>query len=380
MRQFNIYARCLALLLAALMLTGMLAAAEPATQNATEENPSYDIVYSSNNPIPEIAERVRPAIVQLNTKQESWDPATRVAKVNDLGGGSACYIRKIEGEEPGGYMLTNYHVVKEADAYTALWLDGTETDLELVGYAAGSDIAVLQFKGEAPGGAEPIPMGDSDALRIGELAIIIGNPGTADEVFYGSVTAGIISGLEREGVNADNFSHSITTIQTDAPINGGNSGGALLNAKGEMVGIPTLKYMTIFEGLTFCIPISVVKGYIDQIIDNGSVVRPRMGVTVTSIDGPDDAMKRYPPCGAQVYTVEPGTPADKAGLMEKDVITEANGARIKSSQDLVAAVDRCGEGQSMELTVYRYNYDADGNVTSGYEELHLSLELQIIDR
>ena len=85
MRQFNIYARCLALLLAALMLTGMLAAAEPATQNATEENPSYDIVYSSNNPIPEIAERVRPAIVQLNTKQESWDPATRVAKVNDLG-------------------------------------------------------------------------------------------------------------------------------------------------------------------------------------------------------------------------------------------------------------------------------------------------------
>ena len=254
-----------------------------------------------------------------------------------------------------------------------------ETDLELVGYDDGSDIAVLKFKGEAPGGAEPIPMGDSDALRIGELAIIIGNPGTADEVFYGSVTAGIISGLEREGVNADNFSHSITTIQTDAPINGGNSGGALLNAKGEMVGIPTLKYMTIFEGLTFCIPISVVKGYIDQIIDNGSVVRPRMGVTVTSIDGPDEAMKRYPPCGAQVYTVEPGTPADKAGLMEKDVITEANGARIKSSQDLVTAVDRCGEGQSMELTVYRYNYDADGNVTSGYEELHLTLELQIID-
>ena len=379
MRQFNIYARCLALLLAALMLTGMLAAAEPATQNATEENPSYDIVYSSNNPIPEIAERVRPAIVQLNTKQESWDPQSRIAQVNDLGGGSACYIRKIEGEEPGGYMLTNYHVVKEADAYTALWLDGTETDLELVGYDDGSDIAVLKFKGEAPGGAEPIPMGDSDALRIGELVIIIGNPGTADEVFYGSVTAGIISGLEREGVNADNFSHSITTIQTDAPINGGNSGGALLNAKGEMVGIPTLKYMTIFEGLTFCIPSSVVKGYIDQIIDNGSVVRPRMGVTVTSIDGPDEAMKRYPPCGAQVYTVEPGTPADKAGLMEKDVITEANGARIKSSQDLVAAVDRCGEGQSMELTVYRYNYDADGNVTSGYEELHLTLELQIID-
>ena len=379
MKHFNIYARCLALLLAALMLTGMLAVAETAGQDANGENPSYDIVYSSNNPIPEIAERVRPAIVQLNTKQESWDPQSRIAQVNDLGGGSACYIRKIEGDEPGGYMLTNYHVVKDADAYTALWLDGSETDLELVGYDDGSDIAVLKFKGEAPGGAQPIPMGDSDALRIGELAIIIGNPGTADEVFFGSVTAGIISGLEREGVNADNFSHSITTIQTDAPINGGNSGGALLNARGELVGIPTLKYMTIYEGMTFCIPISVVRDYIDQIIDNGSVVRPRMGVTVTTIDGPDEAMKRYPPCGAQVYTVEPGTPADKAGLKEKDVITEANGARIKSSQDLVTAVDRCGEGQSMALTVYRYKYDAEGNVTGGFEELHLTLQLQIID-
>ncbi|MBR3274865.1 MAG: trypsin-like peptidase domain-containing protein [Clostridia bacterium] len=375
----NIHGRCLALLLAALMLTGMLAVAETADQDGAEANPSYDIVYSSNNPIPEIAERVRPAIVQLNTKQESWDPQSRVAEVNDIGGGSACYIRKVEGDAPGGYMLTNYHVVKDADAYTALWLDGTETDLELVGYDDGSDIAVLKFSGDAPGGAQPIPMGDSDALRIGELAIIIGNPGTADEVFFGSVTAGIISGLEREGVNADNFSHSITTIQTDAPINGGNSGGALLNARGELVGIPTLKYMTIYEGMTFCIPISVVRDYIDQIIDNGSVVRPRMGVTVTTIDGPDEAMKRYPPCGAQVYTVEPGTPADKAGLKEKDVITEANGARIKSSQDLVTAVDRCGEGQSMALTVYRYKYDAEGNVTGGFEELHLTLQLQIID-
>lgn len=380
MKHMNALGRCLALLLAALMLSGMLAVAEDNGDAAVEESPSYDIVYSAANPIPEIAERVRPAIVQLNTKVESWDPATRVAEVYDDGGGSACYIRKIDGDEPGGYMLTNYHVVKDADVYTALWLDGTETDLELVGYDDGSDIAILKFKGEAPGDAQPIPLGDSDALRIGELAIIIGNPGTGDgEVFFGSVTAGIISGLEREGVNANNFSHSITTIQTDAPINGGNSGGALLNARGEMVGIPTLKYMTIYEGMTFCIPISVVKDYIDQIIDNGTVVRPRMGVTVVTIDGPDEAMRRYPPCGAQVYTVEPGTPAAKAGLMEKDVITEANGIRIKSSQDMVSAVDKCGEGEQMALTVYRYAYDQDGNISGGYEELHLTLELEIID-
>ena len=377
MKHFTALTRCLTLLIAAAMLSGMLALAENAEPTA-DPAPTYDIVYSSSNPIPEIAARVRPSIVQLTTKAESWDPISRVAEVNEVGGGSACYIREI-GQGEGGYMLTNYHVVKDGDAFTALWLDGTETELELVGYDDGSDIAILKFTGEAPGGAQPIPLGDSDQLQIGELAIIIGNPGTYDEVFFGSVTAGIISGLEREDVNAGNFSHSITTIQTDAPINGGNSGGALLNARGEMVGIPTLHYTTIYEGMSFCIPISVVKDYIEQIIANGSVVRPRMGVTVVNIDGPDEAMRRYPPCGAQVYTVEPGTPADKAGLQVNDVITEANGERIKSSLDMVSAVDRCEAGDEMVLVVYRYNYDAEGNISGGYERLEITLQLQIID-
>ncbi len=376
MKHMTLLARLLALLLAALMLSGMLALAENA--DGETPNPSYDVIYTQANPIPDICERVRPSIVQLNTKTESWDPTTRVSDVYEDGGGSATYFRD-KADGTGGYLLTNYHVVKDSDLYTALWLDGTETECELVGYDNGSDIAVLSFEGKAPGGAEPVPLGDSDALRIGELAIIIGNPGDEENVFYGTVTAGIISGLEREDVNAGNFSHSITTIQTDAAINGGNSGGALLNARGEIVGIPTLKYMVTYEGLSFCIPISRVKDYIDQIIDNGNVVRPRMGVTVVSIDGPDEPMRRYPPCGAEVYTVEAGTPADRAGLQEKDIITEANGVRVKSSQDLVNAVDKVGEGETMELTVYRYSYDLDGNLSGGFEELHLTLELEIID-
>ena len=377
MKHFNTLARCLTLVLAAAMLSGMLAVAEPAVQPVESDAPSYDIIYSASNPIPDIAEATRPAIVQLNTKQESWDPITRVAEVVAVGGGSACYIRAIDGEEKGGYLLTNYHVVQDGDAFSALWLDGTETDVELVGYDDGSDIAIMKFKGEAPGGADPLTLGDSDALRIGELAILIGNPGILDDIMYDTVSAGIISGLGREGISADNFSHHITTIQTDAALTGGYSGGALLNAKGELVGIPVI--YTFGEGMNFCIPINEVKDYIAQIIDNGTVVRPRMGVTVTTIDGPDEAMRRYPPCGAQVYTVEPGTPAAKAGLKEKDIITEANGERIKSSQDMVNAVDKCGADQPMELTVYRYSYDADGNITGGFEELHLTMDLEIID-
>ena len=366
--------RCLTLLLAALMLAGMMALAEPAV--------TYDVIYSESNPIPEIAARVRPAIVQVTTSAEEWNAETRKASVDPLGYGSACYIRKAaEGE--GGYLLTNYHVVQDGDLFSVLWLDGTEMDVELIGYDDGSDIAVLRFSDPAPEGAEPVPLGDSDALQIGELAICIGNPGAGEDVLFATVTAGIISGLQREDVNADNFSHSISVIQTDAPINSGNSGGALLNAKGELVGIPTLKmgmsFTTVYEGLGFCIPISFVKDYIDQIIDNGNVVRPRMGVTVTTIDGPDEPMRRYPPAGAQVYSVEPGTPADKAGLKVNDVIYEANGTRVKSSLDLVAAVDKCAAGDTMNLVVFRYKYDQDGNLAGGYEKMEMTLQREILD-
>lgn len=388
MKHANVIARLMALLLALALLTGAALAAEveeaEAAQDgaaaATDDISSYYLLYTASNPIPAIAAAVRPAIVQITTSGEFWDRETRRGWVEPLGYGSADYIR---ADADGGYLLTNYHVVEDGDLFSALWLDGTETDLELVGYDDGSDIAILRFEGEAPGGAQPIPLGDSDALQIGELAICIGNPGAGADVLYGTVTAGIISGLQREDINADNFGHSVNVIQTDAPINSGNSGGALLNARGELVGIPTLKmgmsYTTVYEGLSFCIPINHVKEYIDQIIDRGTVVRPRMGVTVVSIDGPDEPMRKFPPCGAQVYAVEPGTPADKAGLKVNDVITEANGDRITSAADLVRAVDKCGDGDEMMLKVYRYEFDADGNVAGGYEELEITLQLAMID-
>ena len=349
---------------------------------AMAEDTTYDVIYSSSNPIPEIAARCRPAIVEITCSVENWDPETRQSSVDPRYYGSATYIRADE-DGAGGYMLTNYHIVEDTDVFSALWLDGTEMDLELVGYDDGTDIAVLRFEDAAPEGTEPIPLGDSDALQIGELAICIGNPGASREVLYGTVTAGIISGLQREDINAGNFHRSINVIQTDAPINSGNSGGALLNAKGELVGIPTLKmgltYNDVYEGLSFCIPISAVKEYIDQLIDNGNVVRPRMGVTVASIDGPDEAMRRFPPCGAQVMSVEPGTPAEKAGILVNDVITEIEGVRVRSASDVIAAIDKYNAGDTVKLKIYRYNYDADGNLTSGYTEEEVELELKILD-
>lgn len=345
------------------------------------ETVTYDAIYSPANPVPDIAERVRPSVVQVISSCQTWDPATRISSTQDIGAGSGCYIQADESGA-GGYILTNYHVVADGEVYTLDWLSGEQMSATLVGHDDGTDIAVLHFDDPAPEGAAPIPLGDSDALRIGELAICIGNPGNDEAVLFGTVTAGIISGLERQDINANNFSRSICVIQTDAAINGGSSGGALLNARGELVGIPTLKFMYstfgVLEGMGFCIPINAVKGFIDQIIQTGGVIRPRLGITVADIDGPDEPMRKYPPIGAQVYTVEDRGPSKLAGLQEGDVITEVGGVRICGYMDLLRELDKYEAGSRVDLRVYRY-YDAQGNLTGDYEELNFTVVLELPD-
>ena len=364
------FKRILALALCACLLCGCAL--------ATEAVP-YDVIYTSANPIPDIADRVRPSVVQVVGSCETWDAATRVSSTVEMGAGSGCYFQA-DSDGQGGYILTNNHVVADSELYSIEWLSGEVMDATLVGHDDGTDIAVLHFSMPAPEGAEPIPLGDSDALRIGELAICIGNPGSADEVLFGTVTAGIISGLEREDINANNFTRSTSVIQIDAAINSGNSGGALLNNKGELVGIPTLKFMSAsagFEGLGFCIPINTVKAFLSQIIETGSVVRPRLGITVADIDGPDEPMRKYPPIGAQVFTVEPGGPSARAGLQQGDVITEVNGVRVKGYMALLKELDKCASGDRVELKIYRY-YDAEGNLTGDYEELFFTVRLEML--
>lgn len=358
---------CTLLLLAVLLLSA--ASAE-----------GYEVIYSASNPIPEIAARVRPAVVQVFSLQQNWDALTRATSETPLGSGSGCYIRA-SGDGEGGYILTNYHIVESGDLFRIEWLNGAEMDVEIVGHDDGTDIAVLRFDQRAPEDAQPIPFGDSDGLQIGELAVCIGNPGSAENILPGTVTAGIVSGLGREDINANNFTRSVSVIQIDAAINTGNSGGAMLNARGELVGIPTLKLMysdtAVYEGLGFCIPINSIRDFIDQIIDTGSVVRPRLGITVADIDGPDEPMRRYPPIGAQVYTVEEGGPSARAGLQVGDVITEINGVRINGYMALLRELDKCASGDRVELKIYRY-YDAEGNLTGDYEELTFTVRLELL--
>lgn len=347
-----------------------------------EENVGYEAIYSSANPVPEIAANVRPSVVQVITSAASWDPRTRQVYTQEIGYGSGTYIQTLDGGQ-GGYILTNNHVISDGESYQIEWLDGTIMDATLVGADEGTDVAILRFDQAAPSGAMPVPLGDSDQLQVGELAICIGNPGSGDEVLFGTVTAGIISGLEREGVTASgSFTRAVSTIQVDAAINTGNSGGALLNAQGELVGIPTIKmtadYTTIYENLGFCIPINTVKDVINQLIETGTVVRPRLGVTVTAVEGPEEPMRNYPPAGVQIVSVEEGTPADEAGLQAQDVITHINGNRVYSNTDLTGEIDKHEAGDSVTLTICRY-YNESGSPLTQYEQFDVEVRLEIID-
>ena len=352
-----------------------------AVAEETAETATYDAIYSSSNPVPEIAANVRPSVVQVINSTAAWNPQTRQVSTQETGYGSGTYIRALD-EGEGGYILTNNHVIEDAEQIEILWLDGTRMRCELVGADDGTDIAVLKFTEAAPADATPVPMGDSDALQVGELAIVIGNPGAGNSVLFGTVTAGIISGLGREDISANNFSRSVSVIQVDAAINSGNSGGALLNAKGELVGIPTLKmmysYSSIYEGLGFCVPINTAKGIVEDLIANGKVVRPRMGVAVQDFDGPDEAIPTWPPAGIQITAVEEGSPAEEAGLQRGDVITEIDGVRVKTYNALTTEIDKHQAGDTITLKVYRY-YDEDGHALREYQTLDVEVKLEILD-
>ena len=353
------FKRILALALCACLLCGCA--------RATEAVP-YDVIYTSANPIPDIADRVRPSVVQVVGSCETWDAATRISSTVEMGAGSGCYFQA-DSDGQGGYILTNNHVVADSELYSIEWLSGEVMDATLVGHDDGTDIAVLHFSKPAPEGAEPIPLGDSDALRIGELAICIGNPGSADEVLFGTVTAGIISGLEREDINANNFARSISVIQIDAAINSGNSGGALFNLYGEVVGITNAKYSSrstseaSIDNIGFAIPINSVRDIVESIIEKGYVSKPYIGVTVTDVT---EEMQSYGlPQGAAVKGVVDGSPAQQGGLKVNDIITAVNGSEIADKNALVKLVRACEIGDKLKLTVYRQGQTLELTVVIG---------------
>ncbi|MBE6781903.1 MAG: PDZ domain-containing protein [Ruminococcaceae bacterium] len=307
-----------------------------------------------------VAQKVTPSVVGIRT-------TTKIA--NFFGG-----VEESSGEGSGviyksdGYIITNYHVISDAIDYGTnakiLVYIGNDTEngynASVVGYNISCDLAVIKISGK---NLPAIDWGDSSELKVGQTVVAIGNPGGLE--FMGSVTMGIVSGLNR--VVSDAYdSSAVQLIQTDAAINPGNSGGALVNEEGALVGINSSKIVSEgFEGMGFAIPSNTVKDICDKIISKEFNPSPYIGVTVSERYTPEVLSSLGLPSGAVVYSVVSGGPANNAGIKQGDIITEFNGEKITDYSKLYDAITKCKPGEKVNFTIYRSRRYHSGTVTIG---------------
>jgi len=256
--------------------------------------------------------------------------------------------------DPRGYIVTNYHVIEDAQELTVIFLDGTRRPAQIIGHDYPfSDLAVIKIDGDNYPYAV---LGDSDALRVGEPVMAIGS---ALGDFRNTVTTGVISGLGRSlQVSSDVVMEGM--IQTDAAINHGNSGGPLVNLRGEVIGINTAiirgsSYSgDVAEGLGFSIPSNTVRYVSEQLIAKGKVSRPYLGVQTTAVTRSLAAYYNLPvDHGVYVNRVVAGTPADRARIRQGDIIVKIGGIDIDEEHPLINVLSRFQTGQKVVLEVNR---------------------------
>jgi len=254
-----------------------------------------------------------------------------------------------------GYIVTNNHVIDQADEIIITLKDGRQIEAKKIGSDADSDIALLQIDAE---GLTEITIADSDKLRVGDFAIAIGSPFGLGQ----TVTSGIVSALGRSGLDIENYEDF---IQTDAAINSGNSGGALVNLRGELIGINTaiLGPNGGNVGIGFAIPSNMMHNLAKQIIEFGEVHRGVLGVSGRSVNSEiAKAMELKTNQGGFIEQVMPGSAADEAGIKPGDVITKINGKSIKTFSELRGKIGSLGAGKKVNLTIIRNGNEQIFNV------------------
>ncbi|OOO00109.1 MAG: hypothetical protein ATN35_09005 [Epulopiscium sp. Nele67-Bin004] len=285
--------------------------------------------------VSDIAEDVGPSIVSIvNTQRIN----TRMGAYSQDGIGSGVIFQE---DNNNIYMITNAHVVEGASSLTVTFLGNYKVPATLVGMDTITDIAVVAVdKTEVPneirGEIKMAPLGDSDELAVGELAIAIGTP--LDEAYNNTVTVGVISAVNRIIAVSDDVTMEL--IQTDAAINPGNSGGALIGPTGEVVGINTIKLVdSTVEGMGFAIPINNVKPIVEELMMHGRVVRPSLGITGATMTQ-EIGSKYDMPVGVYIASVLPGSSAAIAGILPHDIILEFDGEKIISIEDLKSLLEK----------------------------------------
>jgi serine protease Do len=338
--------------------------------NATSKkiSPEFtDFLIKTGQAMAEIAEVVKPSIVNISTtKTEKIQESPFAPFFNDplfrRFFGDRFYTpeqpreRKIASLGSGvivssdGYILTNYHVVKDADEITVLLSDRREFKGKIIGTDPKTDIAVIKIEAEE---LPAITWGDSDKLRVGEVVLAIGSPYGLDQ----TVTMGIVSAVGRANVGIADYEDF---IQTDAAINPGNSGGALVTARGELVGINTAIFSRTggYQGIGFAIPSNMAKAVMESLIKEGKVVRGWLGVTIQQLT--PELAKQFnlkEEYGALVGDVIENSPAENAGIMRGDVIIEFQGKKVTDPFTLRNTVANTKPGTKVKIKVIREGYE-----------------------
>ncbi len=321
-------------------------------------------------PLPSLAplvEQVTPAVVNIRVSQTVTGSSPfgdeafrRFFGLPDMPGGSREVASAGSGvivDAEQGYILTNHHVVEDADEIQISLVSGDILDATIIGSDAATDIAVLKVEAD---GLTDMPIGDSDAARVGDFVLAIGNPFGLGH----TVTSGIISALGRTGINRNGYEDF---IQTDASINPGNSGGALVNMRGELIGINSaiISRTGGNVGIGFAVPTEIASSIMRQILDYGEVRRGLLGVSIQTIDAEVAKALDVPvDAGALIALVEPGSAAEEAGLRVDDIIVEVNEEKITGAAELRNRIGLMGSGEQVDI-----KYIRDGKVKSTTAEL-----------
>ena len=269
-----------------------------------------------------------------------------------------------------GYILTNFHVIEDSSHISVSMYNGDSYDATLIGYDESNDIAVLKIDAED---LAPVILGNSDNLNVGDSVVAIGNP--LGELTF-TLTSGAISAKDREVTFSNNTSMNL--LQTDCAINSGNSGGALFNLYGEVIGVTNAKYgsssgsSASIDNIGFAIPINSIINIVESIIEKGYISKPYIGISVLDVSAETQAYGI--PAGAAVQAVEENGPAAQAGLQRGDVITAVDGQSMTSSE-LVSFVGQASVGQQIVFSVYRQGEALEITVDVG-EQIQSALELQ----
>lgn len=352
----------------------------PAEENSVtvpDERPTEQKTHISvdvTTQITEVVDQVLPSVVGVTNIQMRADFWRQQYQNNEAGTGSGVIYKK-SGDD--AFIVTNHHVIEGADVIEVVLSDETTIEADLLGSDVFTDLAVLRIDGKDVG--DPIEMGSSSNLKIGEPAIAIGNP--LGHMFAGSVTQGVISGTQRTipvDINQDGRPDwQAEVIQTDAAINPGNSGGALINIHGQLIGINSMKInQTAVEGIGFAIPIDIARPIIEDLETKGEVTRPYIGVEIYSLEEVPriewERTLKLPPDvegGVYIWTIEPLSPAQKAGLKRLDVITEIDGEPINGIVDLRRILYQEKKvGDEITVTYYREGEKSEVKLTLGVQE------------